>query len=205
MWIRNPPFQMIRGATLPDGVHLAETWSMSEGKIRANISAEHILPLFDGFFDRCATREMLFLFMDVPCTLEEEPTPMEQLHRNVYYLDGCSREQLRELLHSPAGELLIQDGMTQFGVGSLESPFELGKYKYNQFLAYAASDRMEPLSQVFCTLGIPQVPQIVSAWQLFSPQTPGMCKSIQVEGKNVYDLIRQLQPLGLYLAKQEED
>lgn len=205
MWDREPPFQMIRGARLPYGVYLAETWSRSEGKIAANISAEHIAPLFDAFLALCEPEEPLFLFLEAPCEMEEEEDPELCTHKNVYYLDGCGRGQLRELLHSSAGELLIHDGMSAFGFGSLRSCLELGKYKYNQVLGYASPERMERLAGIFASLEIPQVPEILSAWDLFTPKTPGLSEAIQVEGKDIYDLIRQLRELGLYLAEQKED
>lgn len=205
MWNRKPPFQMIRGSQLPFGVHLVETWSRSDGKIAANISAEHIVPMFDAFLDRCEPDEPLFLFLETPCTLEEEEDPVIRVSRNVYYLDGCSRSQLRELLHSSAGELLIHDGMSDFGFGSLRSRFELGKYKYNQFLGYAFPERMEKLAEIFESLEIPQVQEIISAWDLFTERTPGLSRAIEVEGKDVYDLVKQLLGLGLYLAEQKEN
>ena len=60
------------------------------------------------------------------------------------------------------------------------------------------------LAEIWC-LSEGKIKANISAWQLFSPQTPGISKAIRVEGKNVFDLIRQLQPLGLYLAEQNED
>lgn len=49
---------------------------------------------------------------------------------DIYYLDGISKKFFKELLDK-SGEILLNDGMSSFGLGNFTTNDEIGKYKYN--------------------------------------------------------------------------
>ena len=208
-------FQMIIGASVPDVSALKEEYTVSGHQLTANVSAEHILPVFEAFLRQMREDEPLYLFIEVPCKLQDEqqlnePKQMqdrnvENFHRDVYYLDGLYREQMLMFLHSGDGELLIHDGLTYFGFGSLESQTELGKYKYNVLIGYAHTESIECLSGLFDACSIPFSSSITTAWKLFSPNSPGNSYRYEFNGKNVYDLVEEMKELGLYKAETRSE
>lgn len=204
-------FQMIKGASIPDASSLKEEYIVSGKRLTANVSAEHILPVFEAFLRQMRENEPLYLFIEVPCKLPEEqrlndPSKMtdqsvEEFHRDVYYLDGLYQEQMLMLLQSGVGELLIHDGLTQFGFGSLESQTELGKYKYNVLIGYAQNEPIDRLCALFHSFDMPCSPAITTAWDLFSKNSPGESHRYAFNGKDIYDLVEEMKELGLYKAE----
>ena len=208
-------FQMIKGASISDASALKEEYTVSGNQLTANVSAEHILPVFEAFLRQMREDEPLYLFIEVPCKLQDEqrlnePKQMqdrnvENFHRDVYYLDGLYREQMLLFLHSSVGELLIHDGLTYFGFGSLESQTELGKYKYNVLIGYAHAEPMERLSALFDACSIPFSSTITTAWKLFSPNSPGNSYWYECNGKDVFALIEEMKEHGLYKAETRSE
>lgn len=207
-------FQMIKGASISDASALREEYNVSGHQLTANVSAEHILPVFEAFLRQMREDEPLYLFIEVPCKLPEEQRPKKglrkivsdkELPRDVYYLDGLYQEQMLLFLHSGVGELLIHDGLTHFGFGSLESQTELGKYKYNVLIGYTQKEPVDRLSSLFEAVSIPCSPSITTAWDLFSQNSPGDSYRYEFNGKNVYDLVEEMKELGLYKAETREE
>lgn len=208
-------FQLISGASIPDTSALHEGYTAQTNRLIANVSAEHILPVFDSFLSQARDTEQLFLFLEVPCRKDEElslncidirqPDRLRTLHRNVWYLDGITKVPLQQMLHSDAGEVLIHDGLTCFGIGSLETHDEIGKYKYNIMQAFAYEKKPMELASVFDRLGILYCLSLTTAWDVFSDENPGSSTTFEYRGRTVYDLIEDLQELGLYKAETREE
>ena len=207
-------FQMIKGASIPDASALKEEYTVSGKQLTANVSAEHILPVFEAFLRQIREDEPLYLFIEVPCKAPEEQRPKKglrkivsgkELPRDVYYLDDLYQEQMLMLLQSGVGELLIHDGLTHFGFGSLESQTELGKYKYNVLIGYAQKEPVDQLCAIFDAFDMPRSPAITTAWDLFSKNSPGDSYRYEFNGKNVYDLIEEMKELGLYKAETRSE
>lgn len=208
-------FRLIAGATIKDTSGLKEEYQVGENKLRANISAEKIPQIFVSFLKKMKKDEPLFLFIEAPCKKEDEMRInssqtendgyIEKYHRDVYYLDGWDRENMLELFQSGVGELLVNDGLVWFGIGSLESHVELGKYDYNVLTGYLYGAEEKFLTDIFDDFGIPRVPEIETAWDFISDDNPGMRRKIEYNGKGIYTLIDQLKELGLYKAETREE
>ena len=208
-------FQLIKGASISDITGLKEEYQITENQLRANVSAEKILIVFDSFLSKMREDEPLFLFIETPCSEDDEimlndlcsgnDNAIEKYHKDVYYLDGFYREHMLTLLHSGAGELLINDGLTNFGIGSFDSNIELGKYKYNVFIGYLHGQDAGVLTDIFDELGIPRVSEIVTAWELISEDNPGECRKYECYNKDIFVLVNQMKDLGLYKAETRED
>lgn len=208
-------FQLIKGASIPDISGLREEYQIDNNILYANVSAENIPIVFESFLSKMQEDEPLFLFIDVPCNVDDElrlnpqqpgqEHAIKKYHRDVFYLDGLNRESMLMLLHSGVGELLINDGLAFFGFGSLDSHVELGKYKYNVLTGYLHGEDSSFLTDIFEAISIPRVNEIVSAWQLFSDENPGESRKYEFDGKDVYVLLDQMKELGLYKSETREE
>ena len=202
---------MISGCQVPDSGALQESFEQKDKYFYANLHAEHIDGVMRAFLLR--QTEELFFFLELPTPQNEEKKMREEwkrqnpdgeapLHRNVYYWDGITLEQAFALLDEH-GELLIQDGMSFFGFGVRSFSAEIQKWKYNLVTLFAREP--ERYRDFFPGLGIPEREELTTAWDTFSPSTPGDCIAIRVGGRNVFDLAEELKPKGLYFAQRREE
>ena len=208
-------FQLIKGAHIPDISGLREEYLITEKNLYANVSAENIAKVFESFLGKMREDEELFLFIEAPCREDAElrlnniqageERTLEKFHKDVFYLDGLTREDMLLLLKSKVGELLINDGFACFGFGSMDTHVELGKYKYNVLTGYPHGQSSDWFSSIFEDLGIPRVSEIVTAWQIISQDNPGECRKYESDGKDLFTLIEQLKELGLYKAETREE
>lgn len=211
----NNTFQLIEGASISNFSELREAYQVSEGRLDSNVSAENIPRVFEAFLGQMKEDEPLYLFIEVPCREDDELKlnpplstsnhTIEKYHRDVYYLDGYDRETMLMFLDSGVGEILINDGFVYFGFGSLDSHIELGEYQYNMLTGYLNGQPEQCLSDLFDKLGIPRVSKLITAWQLFSDDNPGISRKYEFEGKDIYTLIEQMKELGLYKAETREE
>lgn len=125
------------------------------------------------------------------------PGILEETHKDVYYIDGCSQEECLVLLER-YGELLINDGMNRFGFGCHESQDEIMLDKYNVVTIY--SQQLSNYNEFFEAHGIEKVESLITAWDTFSDETPGQAERCDYKGKSVYDLPEELKDWGMYLA-----
>ena len=211
---RNRMFHLIKGTHIVDHTRLEEEFTATDNGFLANVSAEHIAPVFEKFLQLFRDDEPLFLFIEVPSNISDErikrqaadgiPGEIEVFHRDVYYLDGYFKEQMLLFLHSGVGELLINDGLVHFGFGSLESHDEIGKYKYN-IMQIFCSPKTDSFFSVFSSIGIPYREKITTAWDIISPDNPGENSIYRFNGMTVYDLLEQMKELGIYKAETREE
>lgn len=122
------------------------------------------------------------------------PGVVEETHKDVYYIDGCTQEECLVLLEK-YGELLVNDGMNRFGFGCHESGDEIMLDKYNVVTIY--SRILSKYNDFFEAHEINRVSQLVTAWDTFSDDTPG-----QAERYDYYHTIR-VYKLATKIAKQE--
>ena len=101
------------------------------------------------------------------------------------------------------GELLINDGLCQFGFGSLDWSTEIMLEKYNQMTIW--TNNMEQYRNFFDVHDIHETDSYVSAWDTFTSENMGECRSIKINGISVYDLPDVLKEYGIYFAATRED
>ena len=202
---------MIRGCRVPEPDALEEGFKQEDRSFYANLHAEHIEGAMRAFLLR--QKEELFFFLELPAAEDEEKKLREEwekqnregdapLHRDVYYWDGITPDAALSLLDEH-GELLIQDGMSFFGFGVRSFSAEIQKWKYNLVTLFAREP--ERYRDFFPGLGIPEREELTTAWDTFSPSTPGDCVAIRVGGRSAFDLAEELKPKGLYFAQRREE
>lgn len=175
-------FQTAAGVTIPFPDKLCEQYQLDGTTAICNVSFEKLPDLIRTFYAGLA--EPLFLAIHPDAEQDE-----------VWYLDNMTKKQLTTILDG-YGELLLQDGLSSFAIGSLATEEELFVQKYKVLSLYSPDpSRLETLLERF---EIPRTDTILTAWDTFSEQHPGMAQRLEIAGMTVPDMIADLQKIGMY-------
>ena len=173
---------------------------LTEHHLMANVHAEKILEVCQHFI--AIHDEPLFFILELPVSIDREKVIAKNIikesHKDVYYIDGCSREECLALLIR-YGDLLINDGLSQFGFGGHKSHDEIMLDSYNVVTIY--SKELSKFNDFFEPHNIQFVEELVTAWKTFSKTSPGISEIYESNGKTVYDLPEELAEWGIYLAE----
>ena len=197
-------FQSALGVTIPFPEKIKEEYQVFEKSILLNLSFEKIESMIDEFLDQLP--EPLFFVLEIPLTQQEEAEIRKEntdsFHKKVCYLDGQSKSQIKAILQKH-GDLLLNDGMSQFAVASHTTNDEIFIQKYKVISIYCD----EPIKYIefLKKYGLIQTDNLLTAWGTFSHETPGEVRKIEVDGIDVYDIYDELVKMGLYDAKIVEE
>ena len=171
-------FQTAPGMTIPFPEKIQEQFQVYEGQsIQANISFEKLKFLLTEFYQ--SLPEPLFFVLQLPLSIQEE-------------------RQIDSILNS-YGEILLEDGISQFAIASHVNHEEIFIQKYKLTDLYSLSPRhFIPLLQRY---GITETDHLFTVWDTFSQETPGECRRISMKGLDVYDIAERLKEQGMYRAK----
>ena len=173
---------------------------LTEHHLMANVHSEKILEVFQHFI--AIHDEPLFFILELLVSIDREKVIAKNIikesHKDVYYIDGCSREECLALLIR-YGDLLINDGLSQFGFGGHKSHDEIMLDSYNVVTIY--SKELSKFNDFFEPHNIQFVEELVTAWKTFSKTSPGISEIYESNGKTVYDLPEELAEWGIYLAE----
>ena len=173
---------------------------LTENYLMANVHEEKILEVFQHFI--AIHDEPLFFILELPVSIDREKVIekniINEFHKDVYYIDNCSREECLVLLIR-YGDLLVNDGLSKFGFGGHKSHDEIMLDSYNVVTIY--SKELSKFNDFFEPHNIQFVEELVTAWKTFSKTSPGISEIYESNGKTVYDLPRELAEWGIYLAE----
>ena len=173
---------------------------LTEHHLMANVHAEKISEVFQHFI--VIHDEPLFFILELPVSIDREKVIAKNIikesHKDVYYIDGCSREECLALLIR-YGDLLVNDGLSKFGFGGHKSHDEIMLDSYNVVTIY--SKELSKFNDFFEPHNIQFVEELVTAWKTFSKTSPGISEIYESNGKTVYDLPTELSEWGIYLAE----
>ena len=173
---------------------------LTEHHLMANVHAEKILEIFQHFI--VIHDEPLFFILELPVSIDREKVIAKNIikesHKDVYYIDGCSREECLALLIR-YGDLLVNDGLSKFGFGGHKSHDEIMLDSYNVVTIY--SKELSKFNDFFEPHNIQFVEELVTAWKTFSKTSPGISEIYECNGKTVYDLPEELAEWRIYLAE----
>ena len=173
---------------------------LTEHHLMANVHTEKILEVFQHFI--AIHDEPLFFILELPVSIGREKVIAKNIikesHKDVYYIDGCSREECLALLIR-YGDLLVNDGLSKFGFGGHKSHDEIMLDSYNVVTIY--SKELSKFNDFFEPHNIQFVEELVTAWKTFSKTSPGISELYESNGKTVYDLPEELAECGIYLAE----
>ena len=192
------------GCRVPFPEKLFEEYMLMENQIIANISADRIRTVMEHFI--CIHEEPLFFILELPSKQYDEkeirPGVVEKLHKDVYYIDGCSNEEALTILLR-VGDIMINDGLCSFGFGCHESNDEIVFGKYNVTTIF--SRNIGQYINFMEDHEITKREHIVTAWDTFSKEHPGSSVRIDTDGNDVFSIPEMFADWGIYKAEQRED
>ena len=193
------------GCKVPFPEKLYEGYAVTEsGIIIANVSVDKIEEIMQQFI--VMHDVPLYFFLEVPANQDDEtevaPGIVNVLHKDVYYMDGCSQvEAITVMLR--VGKILFNDGLSSFGYGCHDSVNEIMFGKYN--ILQINSKDLAPYEKMLKEHGIDQDDDFITAWDTFTDDCPGVSEAYKYKGKTVYDIPKQFKEWGMYLAEQREE
>ncbi len=197
-------FNFRKGSKVPLPEKIKHEYEKTDFGFIANVSAEKIEMMLTRFI--AIHDEPLFFIFEIPARKTDEteirPGVVESLHKEVYYIDGCSQNEALSLLDT-VSELLINDGLCSFGFGCHESNDEIMVGKYNCVHIYTANKQL--YEGFFEHYNIKAVDKLITAWDTFTRDNPGESERVDTNGKSIYDVPEMLKEFGMYLAEVRED
>ena len=175
-------FQTAAGVTVPFPDQLREQYQIDGNNLTCNLSFEKLSDFIHSYY--ASLTEPLFLAIHPDAEQEE-----------VWYLDGMTKKQLTMILDG-YGELLLQDGLSAFAIGSLATEDELFVQKYKVLSIY--SPQPAQAKKLLTRFEVPRTDKLVTAWDTFSEQHPGSAQRLEIAGMTVPDMIADLQKIGMY-------
>lgn len=197
-------FATATGVKIPFSELIEEKYTIDEKGLLFNISIEKIKPLIQDFILNLC--EPLFLFIYAPLIENEEKElrkkNSDSFHSELLYLDGQTKKQIFEII-TLYGELLINDGLSQFGIASHKSGDEIFIRKYKIIEIY--SNDVKQYIHLMEKYSITETENLITAWDTFSRDFPGECSKVTVNNQNIYDVVEILKKRGMYRAKIVDD
>ena len=174
--------QTAAGVRIPFPEQLSEQYQQEGNNLTANLSFEKLADFVRAFY--AELDEPLFLAIHPDAESDE-----------VWYLDNMTKKQLTMILDG-YGELLYQDGLSAFAIGSLATEEELFVQKYKVLSIY--SPRISRFVKLLERFDVTRTDKLATAWDTFSKEHPGEAQRLEIAGQTVPDMIRELQKIGMY-------
>ena len=207
----------IKGCHIPNAGELNEEYLIKDNNmIVANVNAEKIMKIIYEFVDKQKEDAPLFFFLEVPSKLddeeiikeatEEEMGIIRNSHRDVYYMDYVPQKLIKRIL-DPVKDILVNDGLTTFGIGNFDTADEVGKHEYNTVMLYS-KESIKEYEPILVNNGIVYNQEMISPEDLISEDNPGECSIYEgTDGKNIYDIIDRFKECfdEFYKAETRED
>lgn len=100
------------------------------------------------------------------------------------------------------GKILLDDGISQFGVGSHITNDEMMICKYNIVNLYHNDEQSPLYDEFFEKHSINKTDNLVTASDMLSSATPGECTMCEQDSRTVYDIPPVFAELGMYMAER---
>lgn len=195
---------MKQGCKIKNPEELFEQYEKIENGYVPNINVEKIHDVLKEFISK--QKSLVFFFLEVPSNLNDENEIKQgvpaEMHKDIYYIDSLNREKAFDFLDL-VGELLANDGLASFGFGSQSNNDEISVGKYNVVTIYSIEDNS--YDDLFEKFKIPQTKKLVTAWDFFTMELPGISEKIDFNGKDVYSIIDDFKGWGLYFAERKKE
>lgn len=186
-------FRLTEGVCAKVNDKLISAYCETENGFDALLSAELIEPFVTRAIE--LLDEPAFFFLELPKNADEEDIE----NYDIYYLDNCTLPVIRAIMKR-YGELLVQDGISRFGFGAHDSGVEIYLQSYQQVSIYYPEKTKA--ADIFEELGAAKTDKLVTLWDDFSQEDPGISVRVELNGESVFDIPENLKSAGMYLYQE---
>ena len=187
-----------------EGLNIAETSGVKSSYVKENsseikcvISAEKIKPIIKKAVKLI---KKPYFFLEVPCTDSQEEKLSEKgesgTHMQLYNLEVTY--DVANAVLDRYGDLLINDGITNFGFGSLLNETEIYIMPFQNIMLYNKNDASN-FEKVLkdCNITELKSEQFITLDSLLSKDNPADRVLVELDGETVFDVIENLKEVGL--------
>lgn len=198
---------MFKGCEVPAPEKLNNEYEvLGDNMLNANVDADKVEAILLDFIELHAD-EPVYFFLELPPEYRSEMQISSGQNiigedNETYYIDGLTPVKSKELL-GKFGEILINDGISRFGFGGNFSNDHLVVDKYNVLNLFA--QEVEPVQAIFEKHGLKLVENLITAWDTFSEEEPGICTRYVKNDVDVFSLPALLDSWGIYLLNIRPD
>ncbi len=181
---------------------LFEGYEIKDNTIIANVNASKVMDMMRCFIEM--HEEPMFFILEIPSNAydgESEHKWTNDPGDDVYYADGLDKESALRWLDG-VGNFLIKDGLNTFGFAGHESNDEILFGKYNVMTFYTRNP--SGFANMFKKFEIPEMKDLVTAWDTFDREHPGECSRYESNGKTIYDIPEAYKEFGLYFYEKRK-
>ena len=197
-------FQTAEGVFVPFPQRIKEEYQRWPQAAAFHLSFEKLKPMLLDFI--ALAEEPLFLVLELPLNQAEEKTlrkaDTDAFHKQVCYLDGQSRQQVLDIL-AEYGDILLNDGISQFAVASHQTGDEFFIQKYK--LIHLYSQELERYTALLDKYGLRETTRLTTVWDTFSRESPGRVMRVSRGEQDIYSVYEALVAQGMYIAKVAEE
>lgn len=144
-----------------------------------------------------------YFFLEVPCTDAQEAELSKKgdngLHMQLYNLEVTT--DVAEAILERYGDLLINDGVTNFGFCSLETETEIYVMPFQNIMLYNKND-VQVFEKILKEQNIVEnsKDKHITIDSLLSTNNPADRVLVELDGETVFDVIENLKEVGLTLC-----
>ena len=195
--------ELKKACKVPYPKKLYEEYEICDNAISANVSTSKVIDMMKAFI-RMHDKPTFFI-LELPKradgSIVKKVQTDKELENDVYYIDGMDEEKANLCLDE-FGELLVEDGMSIFGIGCHRSHDEILFGKYNVLTIY--SNEVDKFSELMRSFEIKKTEKLVTAWDTFDRNHPGECTTYVSNkiGYDIYDIPERGKKYGMYLYEK---
>lgn len=194
-------FKLIEGLTVADTNGIKSAFvKLNSSEINCVISSEKIKPIV-----KKAVRliKKPYFFLEIPFTDTEEAELSKKgesgSHMRLYNLEVT--HSVADAILERYGDLLINDGVTNFGFCSLETETEIYVMPFQNIMFYNKND-VNIFEKILIENNIPErrEEEYITIDSLLSKKNPADRVLVELNGETVFDVIENLKEVGLTLC-----
>lgn len=194
-------FKLIEGLNIDNITGIKSSYTkLNESEISCVISAEKIKSIISR---AVKSIKKPYFFIEVPCTEAQETELSKKgdkgLHMQLYNLEVTY--DVADAILKRYGDLLINDGVTNFGFCSLETETEIYVMPFQNIMLYNKSNVNvfeNILKEEHIVKDTPE--NHITIDSLLSKNNPADRTLVELDGETVFDMIENLKDAGLTLC-----
>lgn len=191
-------FKLIEGLNIENTLGVKSSYiKVNDSEISCVISAEKIKSIISKAVKLI---KKPYFFIEVPCTEAQEAELSKNgdngLHLQLYNLEVTTK--VADAILKRYGDLLINDGVTNFGFGSLETETEIYVMPFQSIMFYSQNN-ITVFEKILNDFNIIKTSNkdYISIDSLISKENPADRVLVELNGETVFDVIDSLQDEGL--------